>query len=98
MKSKVISYRFGDIIRKGYEKGGGKPDDIGTKPAPRWLQDNQDAIKELFNDGGKKDKMKKSDKQDKINNQKRIKQLFNEGDKKLDNQTAINELFNINDM
>jgi hypothetical protein len=49
MKNKVMSYRLGDIIRKEYEQSENKkPDDIGTKPVPKWLQDKETTIEEIF--------------------------------------------------
>jgi hypothetical protein len=47
MKTKVMAYRLGDIIRK--ENNNIKqPDDIGTKPIPRWLKNKHDKIEKLF--------------------------------------------------
>jgi hypothetical protein len=49
---KVISYQLKDVIRKENEQYNEKPDDIGTKPIPRWLKNNEEKsrhlIKQLF--------------------------------------------------
>ena len=45
----VLSYRFGDFIRKEENKTVNKPDDIGTKPIPKWVLNNSE-FKELFKD------------------------------------------------
>jgi hypothetical protein len=49
MKNNVMAYRLGDIIRK-QNNNIKKPDDIGTKPMPKWLQNKnaKDEIEWLF--------------------------------------------------
>jgi hypothetical protein len=49
MKNRVMSYRLGDVIRKETEQYK-KPNDIGTKPIPRWVQNKnvKDEIEQLF--------------------------------------------------
>jgi hypothetical protein len=42
-----MAYRLGDIIRK-QNNNIKKPDDIGTKPVPRWLQNKSNEIERLF--------------------------------------------------
>jgi hypothetical protein len=44
-----MAYRLGDIIRKDTNNIK-KPDDIGTKPVPRWLQNKnvKDELKKIF--------------------------------------------------
>jgi hypothetical protein len=88
MKSKVISYRLGDVLRKEYEKGNKKPNDIGTKPVPKWLQDKnvKDEIEKLFTtkNEGKDIQIKELFKQNKIeqlDNRNKIEKLFTEVDK-----------------
>jgi hypothetical protein len=51
MRTKIVAYRLGDIIRKDTNNIK-KPDDIGTKPIPKWIQDKnaKDGIKILFKD------------------------------------------------
>jgi hypothetical protein len=36
-ENKAMAYRLGDIIRKQNDNIK-KPDDIGTKPIPKWMQ------------------------------------------------------------
>jgi hypothetical protein len=46
MRRKIMSYNLGNVIRKEYEQHNEQPDDIGTKPVPRWLQ-NKNARNEI---------------------------------------------------
>jgi hypothetical protein len=48
MKNKIMAYQLGNVIRKEYEQYNKKPDDIGTKPVPKWLQNKKNEIERLF--------------------------------------------------
>jgi hypothetical protein len=81
MKVKVMAHRLGDIIRKE-NKDIKKPDDIGTKPVPKWLQNKNNEIEQLFKEPTNEDTEKYS-KRNKMKTQNRnvkakIEQLFKE--------------------
>jgi hypothetical protein len=82
MKNKVMAYQLKDFIRKENKQNNKKPDDIGTKPVPKWLENKNNEIEQLFKETTNEDTEKYS-KRNKMKTQNRnvkdkIEQLFKE--------------------